>query len=129
VGEGTHTNVFAVVDDTLVTPPIDVDPPILHGVTRAMVAEVAEDAAIPFAERPLPVHELLEAEEVLITSSRKIVAAIVQIDGRPVGSGAIGPVARSVYDRCLQRIANECGIATSPTTGRIAAGAAAEPRA
>ncbi len=120
VGEGSHTNVFLVRDGVLATTPLDDDPPILHGVARIMVLEAARKSGVSVEIRPIGVEELPRADEVFITSSRKIVAAIVALDGAPLGDGSPGPVTTSMFEACRMEIARRTGAALE----RCPAGAA-----
>lgn len=124
VSEGAYTNVFAVFGDALVTPPVDDDPPILHGVTRAEILELAPELDAPSGRgrritahvRPLGVDELRGADEILITSSRRLVSAVVELDGDPVGAGTVGPVCASVFAALRAHVARACGLAAPSTS-------------
>lgn len=76
--EGTGTNVFVVVDDRLVTPPLSAG--CLAGVTRELLLEV--DPTIE--EVDVPLTQLPAVEEAFLTSSTRDVMAISAIDGRPL---------------------------------------------
>ena len=78
--EGTTTNLFAVIDGRLVTPGDE----ILYGVTRQALLELAE-LRMPVERRPLPLDELLRADEVFITSSSKEVCPVRQVDDTTIG--------------------------------------------
>ncbi|MFO0829348.1 MAG: aminotransferase class IV [Phycisphaerales bacterium] len=117
VSEGAYTNVFAAIGDTLVTPPVDAEPPILHGVTRAQILATAEAAGLAPTVRPLHLDELQRADEVLITSSRRLVSAVVELDGVVVGDGTPGRAARALFEAMRRRIAHLCGFGL-PTFAR-----------
>ncbi|HEU0171252.1 MAG TPA: aminotransferase class IV, partial [Acidimicrobiales bacterium] len=85
--EGTGTNVFAVVDGVLVTPPLMAG--CLPGVTRALVLEVVPEAD----EDDLPMPRLAEAAEVLLTSTTRDVQPLRMLDGHPL-PGVHGPWAQ-----------------------------------
>ena len=87
--EGSASNIFVVVNDTLVTPPKG--PFILPGVTRDLVLELAHAHRIACVERPVTEAELRTASEVMLSSSIKELLPITRLDGRPVGSGKPGP--------------------------------------
>lgn len=110
VGEGAYTNVFVARDGALATPPVDDDPPILHGVTRSDLIDAAERLGIPLAVRPIALDELRSADEVMITSSRRLVSAVVSLDGAPVGDGRAGPIARRLFAALREEIARRAGI-------------------
>ncbi len=88
--EGAASNLFAVVEGVLLTPPKGTD--ILPGITRDLVVEIAQANAIPLQERKISLAELNQAEEVWMTSSTREVLPIVELDGRKVGNGEPGPV-------------------------------------
>ena len=110
VGEGAYSNVFALIAGTLVTTPVDDDPPILHGVTRWQLLEEAQRAGIPTAVRPMTLDELAAASEVFIAASRRLVTPILSVDGSPVGTGRIGPVTQRAFALLAARIRRECGL-------------------
>lgn len=97
VGEGAYSNVLCVRDGTLVTPPIDDRPPILHGVTRVDLLAAAREAGVPCEVRALPLAELREADEIMISASRRLVSGVTHLDGVEVGDGTVGPVTRRVF--------------------------------
>ena len=97
--EATASNVFAVLDGVLVTPPVD--PGMLTGVTRGLVLELAAGAGIEYREAELPAAHLPEASEIWVTSSTREVSPVTELDGRPVGNGRPGPLWRDI-DRLYQ---------------------------
>lgn len=91
VTEGASSNVFAVIDGCIVTPPLS--DRILGGVTRALVLElVARDRRMSCEERVLTADELQWADEIWITSSSREILPIVELDGVVVGRGEPGEV-------------------------------------
>lgn len=92
ITEGTHTNVAALIDGTLVTPPRSQY--VLAGVTRQAVLELCRELGIPFDEFPILEPWLARAQECLIMSTMIEVMPVIAIDGRPVGDGLPGPVTR-----------------------------------
>ncbi|MFA9445825.1 aminotransferase class IV [Egicoccus sp. AB-alg6-2] len=88
--EGAGSNLFAVVDGTLVTPPTDAG--LLAGVTRAVVLEAAGRLGIAADTRPLRVDELVRADEAFLTATTREVVPLVGLDGRALGDGRPGPV-------------------------------------
>ncbi len=89
VGEASTANVFASFDGLLVTPPLD---GIVPGIVRSDVISVARTEGMIVAERPLRVTEIAEADEIFLTSSLAELVPATMLDGRPVGTGAPGPV-------------------------------------
>lgn len=92
--EGTTSNVFAVFQGKLATPPESAA--ILPGITRAHVLELCRRAGLPVELRALSKAELAHADEVFVCSSIRELVPVVTLDGRPVGSGVPGPVTREL---------------------------------
>jgi branched-chain amino acid aminotransferase len=92
VTEGASSNLFAVRDGRLVTPPLGAG--ILEGVTRGVVLRLARapELGLGVEERPLRIDELARAEELFITSTAREILPVTTLDGRPVGDGRVGPV-------------------------------------
>ena len=88
VTEGPGFNVFAVKDKVLITP----DRGVLAGVSRKTVLEMADHLGINTSIRALGVEELLEADEVFISSSGGGVIPIIRVNETIFGNGASGPV-------------------------------------
>ena len=88
VTEGPGFNVFAVKDKVLITP----DRGVLAGVSRKTVLEMAEHLGINTSVRPLSVEELLEADEVFLSSSGGGVIPIIRVNETIFGNGASGPI-------------------------------------
>ena len=87
--EGAASNLFAVVQGVLLTPPKGAQ--ILGGITRDLILELADAHDVEYEERDLPVEVLREAEEIWVTSSTREIVPIVQLDGAAVGMGVPGP--------------------------------------
>lgn len=92
--EGTHSNFFAVVEDTLVTAPLSNY--ILGGITRKVVLELAEQEGIPVSLYPLFEKDIQKASEMMITGTTTEVTPVTGLNGRPVGEGTPGPVTRKL---------------------------------
>lgn len=90
VTEATSSNVFALLDGELVTPRLDAG--LLAGVTRRLVLRLAEEAAIPAAERHVTPADLARADEVMLTSTLREVMPVVAVDSTVIGNGRPGPL-------------------------------------
>ena len=88
VTEGPGFNVFAVKNKVLITP----DRGVLAGVSRKTVLEMAEHLGINTSVRSLSVEELLEADEVFLSSSGGGVIPIISVNETIFGNGASGPI-------------------------------------
>ncbi|MFC4078254.1 D-amino-acid transaminase [Salinithrix halophila] len=94
VTEGSATNVFLVKDGTLFTHPAD--NLILHGITRQVVLELANELGIPVREEAADVDDLFHADEVFVTGTTTEVSPVVAIDGKPVAKGVPGTITRKL---------------------------------
>lgn len=100
--EGAHQNFYGVFDGILVTHPTT--NLILPGITRGVLLELAMEQGIPVEERPIAVEDLTVADELFFSGTTGEVRPCVQVDGRPIGSGAVGPVTRRLSETFLARI-------------------------
>lgn len=106
VTEGSHTNVFGVIDGVIVTAPTDHR--ILPGVTRGIVLELARANGLDVAERTWTLDELFAADEVFMTSTNSGVRPIIEIDGRAVADGRRGRVTARVQALYAEFVEAEC---------------------
>ncbi len=96
VYEGAASNLFIVRSGEVHTPPKGEK--ILSGITREVVLECARELDIPASETPVRIEELLEADEVFLTSTTMDVMGVVEVDGKIVGSGTVGPITKQLND-------------------------------
>ncbi len=106
ITEGTSTTVCVVRDGALWTHPLDGS--ILPSVTRQIVLELGRGDGLPIREEAYPTAELDAAQEVMILSTTTMATAITRVDGRAIGDGAAGPVARRLHRLLLDRVVAEC---------------------
>ena len=105
--EGAHQNFFAVFGGTLVTHPAS--NVILHGITRAIVIEIAGELGIPVEERAIMVESMQYADEAFFTGTTTEVRPTTRIDGNTVGSGEVGPVTRRLSEAFRARVEASLG--------------------
>jgi D-alanine transaminase len=98
ITEGTSANAWIVTrDGVLVTRNLSHN--ILAGVTRAGVLTAIKSATgLRVEQRPFSVDEALTAKEAFITSASGGVIPVVSIDGKVLGDGKPGAVARKVHE-------------------------------
>jgi branched-subunit amino acid aminotransferase/4-amino-4-deoxychorismate lyase len=93
VSEATTANVLVVFEDgAVVSPPRE---RILPGISVAVVRELCASLGIAFVEREMRRVELMDAREILLTSTSPCVLGVSQIDGRAVGGETSGGVTNS----------------------------------
>lgn len=95
VAETNATHLFAVVRRQLATPRTVACP---EGVTRETVLALAADAGIDVEVRDISLAEMHTADEVFCTGTMGEIAGVVQIDGRTIGDGTVGPVTKRIAD-------------------------------
>jgi D-alanine transaminase len=97
VTEGSSSTVFIVTKGgALVTRPLS--HAVLPGITRKAVLALAEETGLAFEERLINARELPEAAEAFYTSASAFVMPVVEIDGKALGDGRPGPVARRLRE-------------------------------
>lgn len=95
ITEGSSSNAWIVTADRkLVTRPADQS--ILRGISRTVLLDAIRAQGLVLDERPFTVAEAAAAQEAFVTSASQIVLPVVRIDGRPVGTGAPGPIAAAL---------------------------------
>ena len=94
--EASAANLFMVRDGVLITPPVFDD--ILEGVTRKAILTLAGDLGIPTEVRSVDRSELYICDEVFLCGTGVQVSPVIELDHRAVGTGAIGPISRSISE-------------------------------
>jgi len=107
LAEGCVSNVFLVKNGALYTPPVET--PVLPGIARKTVRELASQQSIDLVEKDLYITDVLEADEVFLTNVIMEVLPIIEVEKHTVGDGKVGPVAKKVRESFLQAIEQECG--------------------
>jgi branched-chain amino acid aminotransferase len=81
--EGSRSNLFFVLDDVLVTPPLH---DVLGGITRKKVIELATRNGIPFREDTLSVDDIRRLSGVFLTGTSPKILPIRSIDAITIPS-------------------------------------------
>lgn len=122
VTEGPGFNIFALKGNTVVT----ADQGVLHGITRRTMIEMCRARGLTVETRALSLEELMEADEVFLSSSGGGAIPVTRVDARSFGNGAPGPVAaqlRADYFALLessdlrQPVNYKSSFTTSPANG------------
>ncbi|MBN1344768.1 MAG: aminotransferase class IV [Phycisphaerae bacterium] len=106
LAEGAISNVFIVSHGVVKTPPIDT--PILPGVTRKVILEIAREQAISIQEMPLTINDLLDASEVFLTNCVMGIMPVCRVERRKIGDEKLGAVTRRLSEAYRQIVAKEC---------------------
>jgi D-alanine transaminase len=87
--EGAASNLFIVQKDCLITPPKG--PLLLPGITRDLIVEIAKQQNFCLKEQNISETELLNAQEIWVTSSTKEIAPVTRLNDKIIGTGKPGP--------------------------------------
>jgi len=93
--EGSASNIFAVENGVILTPPKDNH--VLPGITYDVVLELAAAEGIPVEFGHFEEARIRRSDELWCTSSTKEILAIVELDSQPVANGKPGPIFRRMY--------------------------------
>jgi branched-subunit amino acid aminotransferase/4-amino-4-deoxychorismate lyase len=100
------SNVFLAKDSVLLTPPIET--PVLAGVARKTICQLALTDSIELIEKDLTIDDLLGADEAFLTNVIMQVMPITKIEQHTVGDGNVGPMARRLQRSFAEYVENEC---------------------
>ncbi len=86
VTECAHSNISILKNGVLYTAPADEY--ILAGIGRAHLIRKCKSFGIPVKEEPYMLSDLMEADEIIVTSAGSLCIAAGTVDGKPVGGKA-----------------------------------------
>lgn len=86
ITECAHSNIHIIKNGQLITAPTD--NLILPGIARRHIINECRKMNIPVREEPYFLEQLLDADEVLVSSAGALCLAVDKIDGKPVGGNA-----------------------------------------
>jgi branched-subunit amino acid aminotransferase/4-amino-4-deoxychorismate lyase len=98
--------VFLVKDSVLYTPPIET--PVLAGVARKTVCQLAVKNCIELIEKDLTIDDVLNADEIFLTNVIMQVMPITSVEKHTVGDGKVGPTVKKLQRSFAELIENEC---------------------
>ena len=102
VTEGSSTNLFIVKDGMLLTHPADHF--ILHGITRKITLQLADQLQIPVSEKKFDKDALFDADEIFITSTTMEICPVVEVDKKRIGNGKPGQITKRLQEAFQQLI-------------------------
>jgi len=97
ITEGSHSNIFFVVDNTLFTHPESNH--ILSGITRKNILRLAQEAGIKIREEALPENRIRLIQEAFITNTSAELTPVIELGGNTIGDGVPGPVTKIIRDK------------------------------
>src|SRR5688500_5175130 len=101
LSECSQANFFMVRDGVVLTPPTEAG--LLEGITRAFLFEVGKDEGLDVRDHVLYPADLESADEAFITSTTRELSPVTRIDGKPLGTGAVGPITRRLLEGYRRR--------------------------
>lgn len=104
VAETNATNIFLVRAGELITP---TDDSCVPGITRKVVLEIAREHQVPHSVRNVTPAEVWSADEMFTTGTMGELAPVLEVDGRRIGDGTVGPMTLRLQDLFHQRTAQE----------------------
>ena len=103
VTEGTSSNIWIIKKNNLITHPANTN--ILKGVTRSSLLKIIKKIKLNFIEKSFTKKQLLDADEVFLTSSGSFVTPILSINKKKINKGKIGNItlriAEMYYKSCM----------------------------
>jgi D-alanine transaminase len=106
--EGSSSNVWVVRGGKVLGAPRN--NLVLEGIRVSLIEELCARAGLTLELRPVTREEVLDADELMISSATKEVLAITTLDGKPVGHGAQagrpGPVYQALFDAYQTAVAD-----------------------
>ena len=104
VTECAHSNISIIKDGTFITHPTDCH--ILPGITRMHMIQICKEQEIPVVERPFTMQELVEADEVLVSSATQLCRRAGSFHGNAIG-GKDAKLAELIQDCYMEKYLNE----------------------
>ena len=102
INEGSSSNVFIIKDESIATPSLSND--ILGGITRSSVIQFCKINNIEIKEQKIKINDLMDAQEVFLTSATGFVLPVIEIDGKQVGNGLVGNRVKEIQRIYLEQI-------------------------
>ena len=108
---GCTSNVFLVKAGELLTPPSgdeDNSSPVLPGISRRTVIEIAQEQGVQVHCKSLTIDDVLAAEECFLTNAAWGVLPVVRVEKATIGGAKPGILTRQLREKWLLRVAREC---------------------
>tara|TARA_B100001029_G_scaffold179805_1_gene191175 strand:- start:2977 stop:3897 length:921 start_codon:yes stop_codon:yes gene_type:complete len=95
ITEGMGSNIFTVVGETVYTPKSQ---HVLGGISRETVIEQAEKIGIDVIEKNIEVYEVINSDEVFLTSTSLCICPVTSFNGKKVGKETYGPITKKLIE-------------------------------
>jgi branched-chain amino acid aminotransferase len=97
--ECTSSNVFLIKYDTIITP----DTGVLMGITRKVIFEICSKF-MNIELREVELGELLNADEVFISSTEREIMPVIMIDDKEVSGGKVGEKTKRIHKEFIDYV-------------------------
>ena len=105
---GCVSNAILVKDGRIVTPvvrgeetPGGLPSPVLPGITRAEVLDIARRRDIETTSRMLTIDDVLGADELMLTNSSWGILPVVRVESQNIASGEVGAVTKKLLSELV----------------------------
>jgi len=98
--EGSHSNLFAVFEETIRTHPKTEH--LLAGITRQVVIDLCQQLNLDIQESPIPEAALARADEIFLTQTSGEVVPLVRLNGKSIGNGKPGSITHRLQEAFSQ---------------------------
>ena len=112
VAETNATHVFLVDAGVVCTPTTGACP---EGITRSTVIELCDVHSIPLHVRDITLAEVYRANEMFCTGTMGELAPVIEVDGRLIGSGTMGPTTQRLSELFCDLTARDGEVVVSPS--------------
>ncbi|MHC4587121.1 MAG: aminotransferase class IV [Planctomycetota bacterium] len=107
LAEGCVSNVFLVKDSVIYTPGIAT--PVLAGIARKTVCEIASTNSIKLVEKDLNIDDVLGADEIFLTNVIMQIMPVTAIEKHIVGDGKVGAMTKRLQISFDELVESQCG--------------------
>lgn len=102
VTEGSSSNIYGIKNGVLYTHPTNQY--ILNGITRQVVMKCCEELGIQVVEEPFTKEELLQMDEVFLSSTTSEITPIIKIDDSMIDKGKPGDFTRKIQQAFEEKV-------------------------
>ena len=107
LAEGCVSNVFVVKDSVIHTPGIET--PVLAGIARKTVCEIASTNSIKLVEKDLYINDVLGADEIFLTNVIMQIMPVNKVEKHIVGDGKVGVMTQRLQISFDELVESQCG--------------------
>jgi D-alanine transaminase len=97
ITEGSHSNIFFVIDGTLFTHPESNN--VLSGITRKNILRIASEEGIKVREEAVQENRIRFVKEAFITNTSAEVIPVIEIGGNTLNDGIPGQITRIIRNK------------------------------